>query len=82
MPVPASGELSLGKIGMEIRATSTSNDYNDGPYTAGETSLDDAESGVYGVVNQNNPSSNMPNLAQANSKMSEWYSYDHFHPSV
>jgi hypothetical protein len=80
MPVPSSGPISLGKIGNEVRATSTANDYNEGPYTTGATGLWEAENSTYGNVNQHNPSGDRPNLSQPAS-MSEWYSYDHLHPS-
>ena len=80
MPVPASWAITLGKIGNEVRSTNSSNDYNDGPYTAGATGLWQAENGVYGGINQHNPGANMPNRAQP-STFSEWYSYDHHYPS-
>ena len=73
MTVPASGELSLGKIGKEIRATGTSNNYDNGPYT-GQTGLNAAEDGTYGGVNayaNPKPSSNNP------ATMTEWYGYNH-----
>lgn len=76
MPVPSSGTISLGKIGKEIRSTSTSDDYDNGPHTSSATGLDDAENGTYGAINQNNVSSNRPSATNP-AKMSEWYSYDH-----
>ena len=76
MPVPSSGSLSLGKIGKEIRSTSISDDYDNGPHTSSETSLDTAENGGYGNINQNNTSTNRPSATNP-AQMSEWYSYDH-----
>jgi len=51
MTVPSSGEISLGKIRQELESTSTSNDYNEGPYTSAETSLSASETGVYATIN-------------------------------
>ena len=74
MTVPASGQLSLGKIGKEIRSTGTSNNYDNGPYTSGGTSINVAENGGYGAVNEwANPAPASTNPAT----MSEWYNYDH-----
>ena len=50
MTVPNTGEISLGKIRQELESTSTSNDYNEGPYT-GSTSLSGSETGVYDTIN-------------------------------
>ena len=80
MVCPASGEISLGKIGNEVRATSTNNNYDEGPYTSGQTKLWGAENADYGVINQNNASYNRPNMSQPAS-MSEWYSYNHLESS-
>tara|TARA_R110001592_G_scaffold191311_3_gene437472 strand:+ start:641 stop:1093 length:453 start_codon:yes stop_codon:yes gene_type:complete len=74
MTVPASGELSLGKIGKEIRSNQPNNNYNNGPYTANQTALNIAENGGYGAVNSfanPKPSSNNP------ATMTEWYGYNH-----
>jgi len=76
MTVPSSGELSLGKIGKEVRATNTGNNYDNGPHTSAGTGLWEAENGTYGTINQNNQPSDRPNLSQPAS-MSEWYSYNH-----
>tara|TARA_Y100000034_G_C6826309_1_gene372571 strand:- start:140 stop:253 length:114 start_codon:yes stop_codon:yes gene_type:complete len=32
MPVPTSGEISLGKIRQELESSGTGDDYNNGPY--------------------------------------------------
>ncbi len=49
MPVPTSGEISLGKIRQELESSGTGDDYNNGPYTASQTSLKRAEvDGSYG----------------------------------
>ena len=50
MTVPSSGEISLGKIRQELESTSTSNDYNEGPYT-GSTSLSASSVGTYDTIN-------------------------------
>ena len=73
MTVPSSGEISLGKIRQELESTSTSNDYNEGPYT-GSTSLSASETGVYDTLNSG--SSNRPD-GVGPFKMSEWRSYGH-----
>lgn len=71
MPVPSTGDISLGKLRQEVENC----DYLNGPYTSNETSLNDLESGVYDTLNTN--SSSMPNGSIPNS-MSEWYDYVHF----
>ena len=76
MAVPSSGAITLGKIGKEVRATNSGNNYDNGPHTSSETALADASNGVYGALNQLNPSQNRPNGASPH-LMSEWYSYDH-----
>lgn len=70
MTVPASGELSLGKIRQELETC----DYTSGPYTTNATSLSDSETGLYATINTASPS--YPN-GIAPFAMSEWYSYDH-----
>jgi len=74
MTVPSSGELSLGKIRQELESTSTSNDYNEGPYTSAETSLSASETGVYATINSG--STSRPNGVSPFA-MSEWRSYGH-----
>ena len=70
MTVPASGELSLGKIRQELETS----DYSTGPYTANATSLSGSETGLYAVINTASPS--YPNGIDPFA-MSEWYSYNH-----
>lgn len=64
MTLPASGQISIGDINTELgRASNTAN-----------TSLNDAEDGVYATINtasSSRPSSTNP------ASMSEWYSYNH-----
>ena len=74
MTVPSSGEISLGKIRQELESTSTSNDYNEGPYTSAATSLSASETGVYDTINSG--SENRPD-GVAPFKMSEWHGYGH-----
>lgn len=70
MPVPSSGQLSLGKIRSEIEG----NEYSNGPYTANSTSMKDLEDGNYNPINTNSPT--YPDLTSPH-KMSEWYEYNH-----
>ena len=70
MTVPASGELSLGKIRQELETS----DYSAGPYTTNATSLSGSETGLYAAINTASPS--YPN-GTAPFAMSEWYSYNH-----
>ena len=74
MTVPSSGELSLGKIRQELESTSTSNDYNEGPYTSAETSLSASETGVYDTINTG--SEDRPDGVSPFA-MSEWRGYGH-----
>ncbi len=74
MPVPTSGVISLGKIGKEVRSSSTGNDYNEGPHTSNATTLNTAENGGYGSINTNSP--DKPSASNP-AKMSEWYNYQH-----
>ena len=74
MTVPSSGEISLGKIRQELESTSTSNDYNEGPYTSAETSLSSSEAGIYATINTG--SEDRPD-GSAPFQMSEWYGYGH-----
>ena len=70
MAVPASGELSLGKIRQELETS----DYSAGPYTANATSLSDSETGLYATINTNSPSypdGTPPYI------ITDWYGYDH-----
>ena len=76
MTVPSSGAISLGKIGKEIRATNTGNNYDNGPHTSSETALGTASTGGYGNISQGNPAANRPNQIFPHA-MSEWYSYNH-----
>ena len=73
MTVPNTGEISLGKIRQELESTSTSNDYNEGPYT-GSTSLSGSETGVYDTINSG--SVDRPD-GVGPFKMSEWRGYGH-----
>ena len=74
MTVPSSGEISLGKIRQELESTSTSNDYNEGPYTSAETSLSASETGVYATINSG--SEDRPDGVSPFA-MSEWRGYGH-----
>ena len=76
MPVPASGEISLGKIGKELRSTGTGNDYDNGPDTQNATSLTEASTGVIDALNTSNDAANRPDGSTPHN-MSEFYSYDH-----
>lgn len=63
MALPGSGPLSLGDINVELGRSRTST-----------ISLDAAENGSYGAINQNStsrPSSSNP------ARVSEWYGYNH-----
>jgi hypothetical protein len=63
MALPSSGTISMSQINTELARSSTAN-----------ISLDTAENGGYGAINQNSssrPSANNP------AAMSEWYSYNH-----
>jgi len=80
MTVPASGQISLGKIRQELESTNTGNNYDNGPYTSGATSMNGAEAGTYGNIVTNNHPNNRPNGSTPNA-MSEWYSYNHLEPS-
>jgi hypothetical protein len=62
MPLPTSGQISMNDIRIELGSL------------ANNFSLNGAESGVYGAINQN--SANRPNGSTPNA-MSEWYGYDH-----
>jgi hypothetical protein len=77
MPVPGVGsEKELGKIRQELESTSTSDDYNNGPYTADPTSLKELEMGPGGSgqsFNVNSPS--QPSGAAPHS-MDEFSLYD------
>ena len=49
MPVPsATVEKTLGKIRQEMESTGTSDDYDDGPYTSAQTTLEQASTYQYG----------------------------------
>ena len=74
MPVPGSGELSLGKIGKELRSSDTDDDYDNGPDTSNATSLKDASEGDIDALNTAN---NLGSIEDPPYAMSEFYSYDH-----
>ena len=76
MPCPVSGIIYLGKIRQELESSNTSDDYNDGPYTAAATLLKEACHGTYDPINGNNAVGDRPNETNP-ATMSEWYSYDH-----
>ena len=76
MPVPSSGEITLGKIGKELRSTGTGDDYDDGPDTANATSLEDASDGTIDTINTDNDAADRPD-GSAPHAMSEFYDYDH-----
>ena len=77
MAVPASGAITLGKIRMEIRATSANNNYDNGPAYM-QTSLQQASTGNHEALNQNNQQTyNIGPDYQSPHEMSEWYSYNH-----
>ena len=76
MAVPASGAITLGKIGKEIRATNTGNNYDNGPHTSSQTALGTASTGGHGTISQFNPAANRPDQSAPHA-MSEWYSYNH-----
>ena len=63
MTLPASGQLGLGDINVELGRSRTS-----------QISLDTAENGGYGAINVNSRS--RPNGANP-AAVSEWYSYNH-----
>jgi hypothetical protein len=64
MTLVASGELGMRSINAEL-----------GRSTSAEISLDTAENGGYGAINQNSRS--RPSSANP-AAISEWYSYNHF----
>jgi len=75
MIVPNSqAQKSLGKIRQEIESTSTSNNYNEGPYTAAATGLKEVTIGTYGAGNNSSPAG--PN-ATAPYGIDEFSGYDH-----
>ena len=76
MPVPSTGEISLGKIGKELRSTGTGDDYDNGPDTQNATSLTQASTGAIDALNTSNSSANRPDGSTPHN-MSEFYSYDH-----
>jgi len=49
MPVPSVGvEKALGKIRQEMESSGVSDDYDDGPYTSDQTTLEQASTYQYG----------------------------------
>lgn len=76
MPVPSTGEISLGKIGKELRSTGTGDDYDNGPDTQNATSLTQASTGAIDALNTSNSSANRPDASTPHN-MSEFYAYDH-----
>ena len=78
MSVPGNGNaITLGKIRMELRATSQNNNYDDGPFY-GQTSLTAASTNNHETMNPLNQQvyNNGPNQATPH-EMSEWHGYDH-----
>jgi hypothetical protein len=63
MALPSSGQISMSQINTELNRASNS-----------QISLDTAENGGYGAINQN--STSRPNSANP-AAMSEWYGYNH-----
>jgi hypothetical protein len=63
MAIPGSGALSAQSINLELARSRTA-----------ELSIDTAENGGYGAINQNSPS--RPNSANP-AAYSEWYNYNH-----
>lgn len=76
MPVPSSGELSLGKIGKELRSSGTGDDYDDGPDTSNPTSLEEASDGTIDAINEDNDAADRPDENDPHN-MTEFYNYDH-----
>lgn len=75
MAVPGSGnQKTLGKIRKELHATSTSNDYDNGPKTSPATYLKKASDGTHATINVNSTST--PN-ASAPYGMNEFSGYSH-----
>lgn len=75
MAVPGSGnQKTLGKIRKELHATSTSNDYNDGPKTSPATYLKKASNGTHATINVH--STSQPNGTGAHG-MNEFSGYSH-----
>ena len=71
MPIPGEGqEKKLGKIRAEL---TDGLDYNSGPISDEQTSLNAAEGGEYGTINE--ASDNAPNPGNPSS-VSEWDNYD------
>jgi len=63
MTLPSSGQISMSQINTELGRSSTA-----------QISLNDAENGDYGAINQN--SASKPNASNP-AAMSEWYGYNH-----
>ena len=63
MALPASGQLAMSQINTELRRVSSS-----------YITLDTAENGGHGLINQN--STNRPNSSNP-AAISEWYGYNH-----
>lgn len=80
MTVPGSGQISLGKLGQEKRATGTGNNYDNGPHTAAATNLAvvhlNSNSGGYGSIGVNSASPSYPDDDQPFA-ITEWYGYNH-----
>jgi hypothetical protein len=64
MAMPSSGEIGMRLINVELRRASC----------VAQISLDTAENGGYGAINQNSRS--RPNASNP-AALSEWYGYDH-----
>ena len=70
MAVPSSGALSLASIRGELENNSYA------AYTSAATSLEEASTGDYGIINTGNAAADRPDQVTPHA-MSEFYAYDH-----
>ena len=70
MAVPSSGALSLASIRGELENDSYA------AYTSGATTLENASTGDYGIINTANAAADRPDQVAPHA-MSEFYAYDH-----